>query len=119
MSGGAPDRAPQAADLAEIAALQGGPGVRWHLPPDGDLNANLVSFPAGGGVAEHRNEALDVLVVGIAGSGEVVVDGRAHPLRPACAVLVPRGALRATRAGPGGLSYLTVHRRRTPGISLG
>lgn len=120
MSGAAPGRPPQVADLAEIASRGGGgPGVRWHLPPDGDLNANLVSFPAGGGVGEHRNELLDVLVVGVAGSGEIVVDGTAHPLGPARVVLVPRGASRATRAGAEGLSYLTVHRRRTPGLTLG
>lgn len=120
MSGGHVGRAPETADLAAIAAGDGvGAGARWHLTGEGDLNANLVSFPAGAGVGEHRNDLLDVLIVGVDGSGEVVVDGAVHPLRPACAILVPRGALRSTRAGSEGFAYLTVHRRRTPGLTLG
>jgi len=114
-------RAPEAADLAALAGADDGPraGVRWHLPSDGDLNANLVAFPAGEGVDEHVNLLLDVLMLGVAGEGDVIVDGVAHALRPGGLVLVPRGARRATRARSDRFAYLTVHRRRAPGISLG
>jgi quercetin dioxygenase-like cupin family protein len=109
----------EAADLPTLARGDVPPaGVRWRLPAHGDLNANLVSFPAGEGVGEHVNEELDVLIVGVAGTGEVIVDGVAHPVRPGAAILVPRGARRATRASAGRLSYLTVHRRREGGITL-
>ena len=113
--------APETADLASLAVAGNGvrAGVRWHLSGAGDLNANLVSFPAGEGVEEHVNRLLDVLMVGIAGEGDVVVDGVAHPLAPGSIVLVPRGARRSTRARSERFSYLTVHRRRAPGISLG
>jgi quercetin dioxygenase-like cupin family protein len=110
-------------EVADLPALAEGDvppaGVRWRLDAGGDLNANLVSFPAGEGVGEHVNDELDVLMVGVAGAGAVIVDGAAHELRPGAAILVPRGARRATRAGSGRFSYLTVHRRRSGGIALG
>jgi quercetin dioxygenase-like cupin family protein len=113
--------APETADLAALAGAGDGvrAGVRWHLSGTGDLNANLVSFPAGEGVDEHVNRLLDVLIVGIAGEGDVVVEGIAHPLASGSIMLVPRGARRSTRARSERFSYLTVHRRRAPGISLG
>jgi len=110
-------------ERADLAALAGadGPraGVRWSLGGAGDLNANLVAFPPGEGVGEHVNAERDVLIVGVAGDGEVVVDGQAHRVTPGTAILVPRGARRATRAGRGRFSYLTVHRRRPEGIPAG
>ena len=107
-------------DLPSLAEGRQPPaGVRWRLDPDGDLNANLVSFAAGEGVGEHVNGELDVLIVGVAGAGAVIVDGIAHELRPGAAILVPRGARRGTRAGSERFAYLTVHRRRGRGIALG
>jgi quercetin dioxygenase-like cupin family protein len=117
-----PVRVPEAADLLALADARVGvveAGVRWHLRGDGDLNANLVSFPEGEGVGEHVNDALDVLIVGMGGEGDVVVDGVPHALSLGSVVLVPRGSRRATRARSERFSYLTVHRRRAPGISLG
>ena len=93
--------------------------MRWSLRGAGDLNANLVSFPPGEGVGEHVNAERDVLVVGVAGAGAVVVDGAEHEVLPGTVILVPAGARRATRAGGERFSYLTVHRRRPPGIPLG
>ena len=86
----------------------------WALRQGGDLNANLVRFPSGGGVGEHVNEGVDVLVVGVSGSGVVEVDGQEHPLRAGTVAFVPKGARRSTRGGSGGFAYLTVHRRRGP-----
>jgi quercetin dioxygenase-like cupin family protein len=107
-------------DLPKLAQGDVPPaGVRWRLEPAGDLNANLISFPAGAGVGEHVNGELDVLIVGVAGAGAVVVDGVAHAIGPGAAILVPRGARRATRARSARFSYLTVHHRRTAGIALG
>ena len=107
-------RRPEVVDLAQVADAKPHRGVGWHLESAGDLNANLVAFPAGQGVAPHVNDEVDVLIVGIVGEGEVLVDGLPHPLRPAVAVLVPRGARRATRAVSERLAYLTVHRSRAP-----
>jgi quercetin dioxygenase-like cupin family protein len=69
-------------------------------------------------VGEHVNAELDVLLVGVRGRGEVLVDGRALALGPGDLVLVPRGARRGTRATTERFAYLTVHRRRQ-GLRLG
>ncbi len=86
----------------------------WALEESGDLNANLVRFDAGGGVEEHVNDEVDVLFVGVAGSGTVRVEGEEHALSAGTLVFVPKGVRRSTRASPDGFAYLTVHRRRSP-----
>jgi mannose-6-phosphate isomerase-like protein (cupin superfamily) len=88
-----------------------GAGPLWGTASD-DLNATLLAWPAGGGTPEHVNDERDVVVVGIAGSGTVTVDGEAHPLGSGTAVVVGKGKRRRIEAGAGGIRYLTVHRRR-------
>ncbi len=107
-----------AVDLAEISAGARGSGAVWTLRGSGDLNANLISFPRGEGVGEHVNGEVDVLFVGVSGSGVVEVDGREHALGAGVLVLAPRGARRATKSTSSGFSYLTVHKRRGP-VRLG
>jgi quercetin dioxygenase-like cupin family protein len=103
------------ADLNELVAAAGGhAGVVWTLEDSGDLNANLVRFDTGGGVGEHVNDEVDVVFVGVAGSGFVRVDGEEHVLSAGKLVFVPRGARRSTCAPSDGFAYLTVHRRRAP-----
>ena len=86
----------------------------WALEGSDDLNANLVRFDAGGGVGEHVNDEVDVIFLGVAGSGSVRVDGEEHALSAGTLVFVPRGAGRSTGASSDGFAYLTVHRRRGP-----
>ena len=101
--------------LGEIAAsAHGRAGVVWTLEVSGELNANLVRFEAGGGVGEHVNDEVDVLIVGVSGSGSVRVDGEEHPVSNGVMVFVQRGARRSTRAASEGFAYLSVHRRRGP-----
>jgi quercetin dioxygenase-like cupin family protein len=103
------------ANLDELVAAAGRrAGVIWTLEGSDDLNANLVRFDAGGGVGEHVNDEVDVLFVGVAGSGSVRVDGEEHRLSAGTLVFVPRGARRSTGASSDGFVYLTVHRRRGP-----
>jgi quercetin dioxygenase-like cupin family protein len=73
-----------------------------------------VRFDAGGGVGEHVNEELDIVFVGVAGSGFVRVEEEEHALSTGTLVFVPRGARRSTLATSHGFAYLTVHRRRGP-----
>ena len=102
-------------DLSRLAAAAGGrEGAIWTLEESGDLNANLVRFGAEGGVEEHVNEKVDVLFVGMAGSGWVRVEGEEHPLSAGMLVFAPRGARRSTGASSDGFAYLTIHRRRGP-----
>jgi hypothetical protein len=91
------------ADLAALAVASDRSGVIW-TGGETDLNVNLARFAAGEGVAAHINDAVEVLIVGVAGAGSVEIEG--------VALIVPRGARRATLAGAGGLAYLTCHRRR-------
>ena len=85
----------------------------WTAPPGRDLNVNLVVLAAGERIAEHTNDALDVLVVVLAGEGTARVDGTDVPLRSHEAVLIPKGARRGIAAGDG-LRYMTVHIARPP-----
>ena len=97
-----------------LSAAGGRGGVIWALEGRGDLNVNLVRFDAGGGVGEHVNEEVDVLFVGVAGSGFVRVDGEEHALSAGRLVFAPQGAGRSIGASSDGFAYLTVHRRRGP-----
>ena len=101
-------------DLLGTSATDTGTGVIWALGGSDDLNANLVRFAAGGGVEEHVNEEVDVLFVGVAGSGFVRVDGEEHALSAGRLVFASRGAGRSIGASSDGFAYLTVHRRRGP-----
>jgi len=74
----------------------------------------LSGWRGGGGIGEHANDEVDVLVVSVTGDGAVEVEGRRHGLGPGKLVFVPRGARRSVHAGPAGLAYLSVHRRRGP-----
>jgi mannose-6-phosphate isomerase-like protein (cupin superfamily)/hemerythrin-like domain-containing protein len=101
-------------DLAGVASAERGLGVLWTQEGSEDLNANLVRFEAGEGVGIHANDEVDVVFVGVSGSGTVVVDGEEFALGPGRLVFVPKGCLRATRSASGEFAYLTVHRRRGP-----
>ena len=68
----------------------------------------------GGGVGEHVNDEVEVVIVGIAGSGFVRVDGEEHPVSNGTLTFVPRGVRRSTRSLSEDFADLTVHRRRGP-----
>ena len=102
-------------DLGEAAGSSAErEGVVWALEGSGDLNANLVRFEAGGGVGEHVNDEVDVLIVGVSGSGLVSVDGEEHTVSNGVMAFVARGTRRSTRATSEDFAYLSIHRRRGP-----
>ncbi len=101
--------------LKDAAATAGDrTGVIWSLDTSSDLNANLVRFNSGQGVGEHVNDEVEVIVLGISGSGIVTVDREEHALSAGMLVLIPKGARRATVSTSEDFAYLTVHRRRRP-----
>ena len=104
------DAAVAAVDLTQV---DGASGVVWSVSPAG-FHTNLVVLDAGGAIASHRNDAVDVLVVVLAGAGAATVDGDRVELGPSTALLVPRHSVRAIAAGASGLRYLTVHADREP-----
>ena len=87
-------------------------GTVWALMESGDLNANLVCFPTGRGVGGHANDEVDVLLLGVSGSGSVAVDGEEHALSAGALIFVPRGAWRSTHSRSESFAYLSIHRRR-------
>ena len=90
-----------------------GSGPLWGAETE-DLNATLLVWPAGGGTDEHVNDERDVMLVLLAGSATVTIDGEPHTLHPNEAVIVEKGRSRSVSAGPEGVRYLSVHRRRGP-----
>jgi quercetin dioxygenase-like cupin family protein len=98
-------------NLAALARAATAPGAIWTRQSE-DLNVNLLVFTAGEGVAEHVNTEVDVLLVGIAGTGAVTIDGMSQILRAGHAVLIPKGANRGIRSVSDSFTYLTCHRRR-------
>jgi quercetin dioxygenase-like cupin family protein len=90
-----------------------GDGPLWGIASE-ELNATLLSWPPGEGVADHVNAERDVLIVVMAGSGLAIVDDEERPLRAGHALLIGKGSRRAIQAGDRGLRYLSVHGRRGP-----
>jgi quercetin dioxygenase-like cupin family protein len=98
-------------DIAAVLRQAGNDGPIWSITSE-QLNVNLLRLPSGDGVAEHVNNEVDVLLVIMEGSGELVVDGVTYALSAGRALLAPRGARRRLHCTAGPLVYLTCHRRR-------
>jgi len=54
-------------------SLRGPSGVVWSLD-SAQLNANLVTLAANEVMPNHVNDEVDVLVLAVSGSGQVVID---------------------------------------------
>jgi quercetin dioxygenase-like cupin family protein len=106
-------------DLGQVLAGTGcDEGTVWTLEGSEELNANLVRFSSGGGVGKHTNEEVDVILVGVSGSGRAVLEGTEHHLTSGRILLVPRGASREIQSTSEDFAYLSIHRRRGP-VKLG
>jgi quercetin dioxygenase-like cupin family protein len=102
-------------DLAALVAFAAGrEGTIWSIEASPDLNVNLVRFGVSRGVGDHANDEVDVVFVGVSGTGVVEVDGCEHPLEAGKLVFVPKGARRSTRGASEEFAYLTIHGRRGP-----
>jgi quercetin dioxygenase-like cupin family protein len=100
-----------AIDLVEMAVAAPGHGPIWTEQTD-DLNINLLRFNRGEGVAEHINPDLDVILIGISGSGLVTVDGTSQVVTAHQLLTIPKGATRSIEATDEVFAYLSIHRRR-------
>jgi len=93
-------------------------GVLWKIAEDHrQLDANLVRLAAGARVAGHAEPDLDVLLYVVEGSGALDTPQGEQPLMVGSLAWLVHGSTRSLRAGPCGLAYLTVHRRR-PGMQI-
>ncbi|UXY31973.1 hypothetical protein [Streptomyces sp. HUAS TT20] len=119
---GQPDEAAVARLLCDVRALTGqlpeSAGVLWKLAESGrQLDANLVRLSAGERIGTHAEPDLDVLVLIVTGDGVMDTPEGAQPLTEGGLLWLPHGSTRSITAGPGGLAYVTVHRRR-PGMQI-
>ncbi|WP_267714554.1 hypothetical protein [Streptomyces sp. CoH17] len=108
------------ADTAQLVSLGGDApaGALWKLAEPGrQLDANVVRLPAGGRVDQHTEPDLDVLLLVLDGEARLDSADGGHPLRAGVLTWLPHGSTRAVLAGPDGVTYLTVHRRR-PGMRI-
>ncbi|MEU6175382.1 hypothetical protein ABZ832_26185 [Streptantibioticus parmotrematis] len=104
---------------APDAVADASAGALWRLAEPGrQLDANVVHLPARQRVDPHTEPELDVLLLVVGGDGTLGTSEGDQRLAEGALLWLPHGAARALTAGPGGLSYLTVHRRR-PGLRIG
>jgi quercetin dioxygenase-like cupin family protein len=93
-------------------------GALWKLAEPGrQLDANVVRLPSAGRVDAHTEPDLDVLLLVLDGAAVLVGADGESPLRAGVLTWLPHGSTRAVVAGPDGVTYLTVHRRR-PGMRI-
>lgn len=92
------------------ASGRAGQGALWGAETE-DLNATLVRWEAGKGVAAHTNDEVDVVMTVLEGSGVVRIDDDEQPVEPGMVIVIPKGTEREVRATTS-LVYLNVHRRK-------
>jgi uncharacterized protein (DUF2249 family) len=104
------------ASTTRLAAETGEPlvsGAVWKLEVrDRDLDSNVIAIPPDGVIGAHAGPDLDVLIHVLGGSGALTSEGGSLDLEPGVLAWLPRRSIRQFSAGPDGLRYLTVHRRR-------
>ena len=110
------DRPQPPADPVVDLSDRSGVGPLWATATT-DLNATLLAWEAGHSTPEHVNDERDVLIVVLAGSGLVILDGRERAVASAHVIVIEKGRSRRVVAGPEGIRYLSVHLRR-PGLRI-
>lgn len=104
------------ASTTGLAAATGEPSVSgavWKLEVrDRDLDSNIIAIPPDGAIDAHAGPDLDVLIHVLGGSGTLAGERGTLHLEPGVLAWLPRRSMRQLSAGPSGLRYLTVHRRR-------
>jgi mannose-6-phosphate isomerase-like protein (cupin superfamily) len=98
-------------DLVDVSDGAAHSGPQWSHEST-DLDLTLLSWRSQQQVAAHVNDEVDVVLVGVAGTGDVTVNGEMYRLGPGQALLIPKGAERSMQCTDGRWSYLSVHRRR-------
>jgi quercetin dioxygenase-like cupin family protein len=92
-------------------------GPIWGTATE-DLNATILEWgPGAGPQGEHVNAECDVVVVVVSGSLELELDGERRAVAAGEVAVVEKGRRRRLTAGPEGVRYVTVHRRR-PGLTI-
>ena len=98
-------------DLPEWARGTTQSGPIWSHESS-DLDMTLLSWATQEQIVAHVNTEVDVLLIGVAGIGEVTVNGTAYQLSPGQILLIPKHAERSLRCTGERWNYLSVHQRR-------
>ncbi len=91
--------------------LNGAGGAIWGTETE-DLDATVVRWNPGLGVAPHTNDEVDVIMTVLLGSGLVTVDGETSSLELGHVLVIPKATSREIKSGSEGITYLNVHKRR-------
>lgn len=88
-------------------------GAVWALPVrDRDLDSNVIALPPGETIDSHVGADLGVVIHVLSGSGRLEGERNQIDLVPGALIWLPPRSQRSFVAGPDGLRYFTVHRRR-------
>ncbi len=98
-------------DLPALLADATHDGVIWSHT-SAQFNLNLLRFQRADGIPLHRNTGVDVLIMVVAGTGVITLDGATHPVGPGAILLLPCGSERAIAATSAQFAYLSCHQRR-------
>lgn len=96
-----------------MRAMPVGDGVHWGIE-SADLDVNLVHLDPLSRVETHLNNEVDVVILVLGGSGWMWLGDDEHRLGPHALVLAPRTIARSIAAGRDGITYVSMHRRRSP-----
>jgi uncharacterized protein (DUF2249 family) len=89
-------------------------GAVWRLDmAQRQLDANVIRLRPETQIEGHLGPELDVLLHVLGGSGQIITVAGPVPVEVGALVWLPRRSQRAILAGPEGLTYLSVHGRRT------
>jgi uncharacterized protein (DUF2249 family)/quercetin dioxygenase-like cupin family protein len=101
------------ANTAELAAEPDHTGAVWKLQGgERDLDSNVIALAPNSGIDAHAGADVDVLIHVLAGSGRLTTEQGEIELVPGALLWLPKRSRRRFSAGPEGLRYLTVHKKR-------
>lgn len=88
-------------------------GAVWSITTrQRDLDTNIIVLPPDATITTHAGPEVDVIIHVLDGAGTLTTELAEMPLTPGVLLFLPRRSMRGFAAGPGGLRYLTVHRKR-------
>jgi quercetin dioxygenase-like cupin family protein len=102
---------PVCVDAREILQSDVPSGPQWAHESE-DLDITLLSWQEGKQIEAHSNNEVDVVLIGIAGTGQVTINGAEYEMHAGVTLLIPKGSERAIAAKESPFSYLSIHRRR-------
>jgi uncharacterized protein (DUF2249 family) len=101
------------ANTAELSAEADHTGAVWKLEVgERDLDSNVIALAPNGGIDAHAGADVDVLIHVLAGNGRLTTEQGEIELAPGALLWLPKRSRRQFSAGPNGLRYLTVHKKR-------